>query len=58
MFTSIDKALIAAVMSIVYILSFFGVTVVVDEEQLRFIIAMITPILVWIMPNLPKKNKS
>jgi len=52
MFTSIDKALTAMVMAVAYALNFFfGVELGWDEETIGVVIAGLTPILVWLVPN-------
>jgi hypothetical protein len=52
MFTSIDKALVALIMSLLYLLNtFFGVSLGLNETQVATIISLLTPILVWAIPN-------
>lgn len=52
MFTSIDKALTAVVMAVLYFLStFFNISLGLTEETVTSIIAAVTPILVWLIPN-------
>ncbi len=52
MFTSIDKALTAIVMAALYMLNAFGgIDVGLAEESVAAIIAGVTPILVWLIPN-------
>jgi hypothetical protein len=53
MFTSIDKALVALVMSVLFIINyFFGISLPgVSEEQVAAFIGLLTPILVWAWPN-------
>ena len=53
MFTSIDKALVAMVMGILFILNtFFGINVSwISQETVATIIGLITPVLVWAIPN-------
>jgi hypothetical protein len=53
MFTSIDKALVAMVMGILFIINtFFGVNVSwISQETVATIIGLITPVLVWAIPN-------
>jgi hypothetical protein len=53
MFTSIDKALVAMVMGLLFILNtFFGVNVTwISQETVATIIGLITPVLVWAIPN-------
>lgn len=53
MFTSIDKALVAMVMGLLFILNtFFGLNVSwISQETVATIIGLITPVLVWAIPN-------
>lgn len=52
MFTSIDKALIALIMGILYIMnSVFGVSFGLTEQTVASIVGVLTPILVWLVPN-------
>jgi hypothetical protein len=52
MFTSIDKALTAIVMAVLYLLnSFGGIDVGLSEETVAAILAALTPLLVWLVPN-------
>ena len=52
MFTSIDKALTAIVMAGLYLIhSLAGIDIGVSEDVVAAIIAALTPILVWIVPN-------
>jgi hypothetical protein len=52
MFTSIDKALTAAVMGLLSIASLvFGWNFGIGEDAVIKIIAVVTPILVWLVPN-------
>lgn len=53
MFTSIDKALVAMVMGILFILqTYFGIsTAWIPQETVATIIGLITPVLVWAIPN-------
>lgn len=55
MFTSIDKALVALVMGVLYILnSVFGINFGIPETTVASIIGALTPILVWAIPNKAK----
>lgn len=56
MFTSIDKALVAMVMGILFILqSYFGFnTSWISQETVTTIIGLLTPVLVWAIPNKAK----
>lgn len=52
MFTSIDKAIVAVIMGAMYLASelggfSFGFT----EAQVQSVVAIFTPILVWLVPN-------
>jgi uncharacterized membrane protein YgaE (UPF0421/DUF939 family) len=55
MFTSIDKAIVAAIMSLLYIWNalvpthFIGLT----PEMISVVIGGLTPLLVWLIPNKP-----
>lgn len=53
MFTSIDKALVALIMSVIFLLNFFfGVNLgVVSQDTVATIVSLLTPILVWAIPN-------
>ena len=55
MFTSIDKALVAMVMGILFIVqTYFGLnTSWISQETVATIIGLITPVLVWAIPNKP-----
>lgn len=52
MFTSMDKALVALVMGVLFIMnSVFGVSLGFTEAQVAGVIGILTPILVWAIPN-------
>ena len=52
MFTSIDKALTAGVMAALYLVNAFGgIDLGLREETVAGIIAAITPLIVWLVPN-------
>jgi len=53
MFTSIDKALVAMVMGILFIVqTYTGLnTSWISAETVSTIIGLITPVLVWAIPN-------
>ena len=52
MFTSIDKAIVAVVMAALYLLNTFtGLDIGLSEETVTGIIAAVTPLLVWLVPN-------
>lgn len=56
MFTSIDKALVALIMSGIFLLNFFfGLNLgFVTQETVATVVSLLTPILVWAIPNKPK----
>lgn len=56
MFTSIDKALIAAVMGILFIIqTFTGFSFAwLTPDTVATVIGLLTPILVWAIPNKSK----
>lgn len=52
MFTSLDKAIVALVMALVYIFNnLFGVNIGLDPAVVNNIVVALTPILVWLIPN-------
>lgn len=53
MFTSIDKALVAAIMGILYIVqTYTGIaTDWVSAETVATLVGIATPLLVWAVPN-------
>lgn len=52
MFTTMDKALVALVMGLLSILNLmYGIDLGVSPETISTIIAALTPILVWLIPN-------
>ena len=56
MVTSIDKALVALIMSVIYILNtYYGFHLGVSEEMLNMIVSVFTPFLVYLVPN-KKRN--
>lgn len=56
MFTSIDKALVALIMSAIWLINFFfGLDLGwVTQDTVATIVGLITPILVWAVPNKAK----
>ncbi len=56
MFTSIDKALVAMVMGLIFILNtYLGVNLSwVSQETVATVVGLITPVLVWLVPNKTK----
>lgn len=53
MFTSIDKALVALVMGLLFIIqTFTGFNLSwLTEAQITTVIGLLTPVLVWAIPN-------
>lgn len=55
MFTSIDKALVALIMAALWLLNYFtGYTSGVTEQTVAGLVGVLTPILVWLVPNKPR----
>ncbi len=53
MFTSVDKALVALVMAVLFMLNdFFGINVpFLSQDTVTTAISLLTPILVYFVPN-------
>ncbi len=53
MFTSVDKALVALVMAVIWLLNFFfGVNLGwITQDTVATIVGLLTPVLVWAIPN-------
>jgi hypothetical protein len=52
MFTSMDKAIVALIMGVLSILNLvWGINIGVSAETVSAIIAAVTPILVYLIPN-------
>lgn len=55
MFTSVDKALAAVAGAAVFLLTNFGIDVTPDlQNTINTVVAVLTPILVYAMPNKDK----
>lgn len=56
MFTSIDKALVALIMAVIWLVNFFfGYNLSwITQETIATIVGLLTPILVWAVPNKSK----
>jgi len=56
MFTSVDKALVALVMAIIWLINFFfGYNLSwISQDTVATIVGLLTPILVWAVPNKAK----
>lgn len=54
MFTSVDKAIAAGIMAIVYLVNnFFGFHFGIDESTVNGLAGVIGTVLVWLVPNKP-----
>ncbi len=52
MFTTFDKALAALVMALIYMANtFLNTGLTISEETVNTVISLITPVLVWLVPN-------
>ena len=52
MITSVDKFLVAALGAIIFALTnWFGVDLNVDQDWVNSLTAVLTPVLVWMVPN-------
>jgi hypothetical protein len=52
MMTTIDKALVALVLSLLSLLNLaFGIDLGVNPEVVSALVAAVTPVLVWVIPN-------
>lgn len=52
MFTRIDKALVALIMAAMYLASeLAGINFGFTEAQVQSVVAILTPALVWLIPN-------
>lgn len=52
MITSIDKALVAVVMAVIFFANeYFNAGWVIDQAVVTQLVAVATPILVWAIPN-------
>jgi hypothetical protein len=54
MYTQFDKAIVALIMSGVQVANVFGYNFGMDQTTVGTIVAVLTPILVHLIPNLPK----
>lgn len=54
MFTSVDKAIAALVMATVFLVNnFTGWHLGLDEDTVNAIAGVLTPLMVWLVPNRP-----
>ena len=53
MFTSIDKALIALIMAVIWLVNFFfGYNLSwISQDTIATVVGLLTPVLVWAVPN-------
>ena len=56
MYTSFNKAIVGIVMGGILIANLFGFHFGVTEATVNGIVGVITPILVYLIPNLPKDS--
>jgi hypothetical protein len=58
MFTSIDKAIIGAIMGLIFILSSQGVAIpeFLNETWVTSVVGVLTPVLVYFVPNKGSNN--
>lgn len=54
MYTQFDKAIVAVVMAAVGLSNIFGFHWGLTEPAVTALVVSLTPVLVWIVPNLPK----
>lgn len=55
MFTSLDKALVALIMALMFVASnYLGINFGFTEVQVAGFVTFLTPILVWLVPNKAK----
>lgn len=52
MFTSADKAIVALIMAVIYLANAFaGIEIGIPAETVATIVPVLTPLLVWLVPN-------
>ena len=55
MFTSYDKAIVALIMALIFLANkLFNTSIAVDEQTVAGIVTLLTPVLVFLIPNKPK----
>jgi hypothetical protein len=54
MYTTVDKAIVATVMAVIQLINVFGFHFGMDQATVTVLVSVITPILVHLIPNLPK----
>jgi len=56
MYTTLDKALVAAVMGVLGIIGIVWKPINIPPETIATIIGILTPLLVYVWPNAPKDS--
>ena len=52
MFTSFDKAIVAIIMGVIYLInSTFGLNIGVSADTVNALVVAISPLLIWLVPN-------
>jgi len=54
MYTTADKAIVGVLMAAIQGANLLGFHFGIDQATLTAVVAGITPVLVWLVPNLPK----
>lgn len=54
MYTALDKAIVACVMGILGLIGVIWHPVNISPETVATVVSIVTPILVYLVPNLPK----
>lgn len=56
MFSSVDKAIVALIMAVIFLLNhYFAANIGISPEQVQVWVAVLTPILVYLIPNKQKQ---
>lgn len=56
MYTNLDKAIVACVMGVLGLLGVFWHPINISGETVATIVSIVTPILVYLVPNAPKDS--
>ena len=57
MYTELDKAIVAVVMGVIVILNtLFHENIGVSQEAVNTVVALLTPVLIYLIPNKEKKS--
>ena len=54
MYTQFDKVIVTLIMAVVSLLNYAGIHFGLSESTVTLVVTTLTPVLVWIIPNLPK----